>query len=215
MARDAETMGDPSTWDVARELGKQLIIPVGPYEPRVPTADEMNAVLPYLLDRATTFYEPRYFCENAELALANLLGMNVPRQGFPKKDGFSRHGYDWEGFNRDGLDLDGYNRQGLDRRGFNKDGFDKDGYNYYGYDKDGFNKKGRDQDGHTREERIAAQVNGWSDEFAAAIAAQVAQLQAETPTGSAPVKKATKRAPAAKKAAPRKKAPAKPALVAA
>jgi hypothetical protein len=171
--------GDPGTWEAARELGKQLNFPVGPYEARVPTADEMNAVLPYLMDRAARHYEDKYYCENAEIALAHLLGINVPRQGFPRSDGFSRHNVDWAGFSREGYDRDGYDREGYDRYGFDRERYNKEGYNRDGFDRDGFNKKGRDWYGNTREEKVAAEVGGWSDEFAAAIVAHLAQAGVE------------------------------------
>lgn len=204
MARNV--VGDPGTWEAARELGKQLNFPVGPYEPRVPTAEEMNAVLPYLLNRATRHYEDKYYCVNAEVALADLLGVNVPRQGFPRSDGYSRHGLDWNGFTKDGRDLDGYDREGYNRNGYDRRGYNRDGYNNYGYDHEGFNARGIDLNGSTREQVAAALVAGWSDDFAAAIAAHVAQLKAKEPVVVEEVapKKAAKRAPA--KAAPKKKA---------
>jgi hypothetical protein len=208
----AEEMGDPRTWETARALGKQLNFPVGPYDPRVPTPDEMNAVLPYLLNRATTFYEPKYFCANAELALANLLGVTVPRQGFPKQDGFSRHGYDWEGFNRRGLDMNGYNREGYDSNGFNKEGYNKAGLDYYGFDKEGYNAKGVDRSGHTREEAVQVLVGKWSPEFAAAIAAHVAELQVQQPAGDDVIDTPEVPKKVAKKAAVKKAAPAKAAV---
>jgi hypothetical protein len=189
-------VGDPGTWEAARELGKQLTIPVGPYEPRIPTADEMNAVFLYLLDRATRHYEKQYYCDNAEVAFAHLFGMNVPRQGFPRSDGFSRHGFDWNGYNVAGFDANGYNREGFNKYGLDKEGYNKDGYNDYGYDREGFNIRGTDQNGRTREEYITDLVTGWSDDFAAAIAAHVAQLKANEPVVKPTVaKKATKRAP--------------------
>jgi hypothetical protein len=195
MARDV--VGDPGTWEVARALGKQLIIPVGPYEPRVPTAEEMNAVLPYLINRATRHYEREYYCENAEVALAHLLGMNVPRQGFPRSDGYSRHNLDWEGYDKDGLDSAGRDREGFNRYGFNREGYNREGYDQYGYDKDGYDKDGRDRDGQTRDEALATLVGTWSPEFAAIIAEQInARMPAEkkTPAKRAPRKAAAKKA---------------------
>lgn len=189
--------GDPGTWETARELGKQLAFPVGPYKPRVPTADEMNAVLPYLMDRATRHYESAYYCTNAEVAFAHLLGVNVPRQGFPRSDGYSRHNLDWEGYDKNGYDADGRNREGYNRYGFNREGYNKEGYDQYGFDREGFNKKGLDQNGLTRDEGVAKQVAGWSEEYAAAIAAYVAQLQAQQPPAEAVVEE-PKKAPAKK-----------------
>lgn len=205
MARDV--VGDPGTWETARALGKQLNFPVGPYEARVPTAEEMNAVLPYILDRATRHYEREYYCENAEVALAHLLGVNVPRQGFPRSDGFSRHNLDWNGFSRDGFDREGFNREGFNRNGYDRSGFDKDGYNRDGYDRDGFNRKGVDWYGKTREKLVAELVEGWSDEMAAAVAAHMIQQGVELVAPEPPkkaVKKAAKKAVAPKKAPPRK-----------
>lgn len=218
--------GNPGTWEAARELGKQLTFPVGPYEARVPTADEMNAVLPYIMDRMSRFVTDKYYCENAEVTLAHILGINVPRFGFPDSSGYNNnarnhngYGRDWEGFDRNGLDVNGRNREGRDRNGYDKDGLDKDGYNYYGRDKEGFDRKGRNQAGHTRDEAIQALVIGWSDDFAVAIAIAVAQLKAADETVTVveavvtPAKKAAKAAPAkktattAKKGVPTKKAP--------
>lgn len=173
MRDNAESMGDPGTWETARELAKHLVIPVGPYTPRVPTPEEFNAVLPYILNRATTFYEPQYFCERAELALAHLLGMNVPRQGFPKADGYSRHGYDWEGYSRRGYDRDGYDREGYDADGYNRDGYNRENFDRYGFDRDGFNRTGCDRSGQTREAAIEELVRSWSDHYAAVIEAEL------------------------------------------
>jgi hypothetical protein len=168
----------------------------------------MNAVLPYILDRATRHYEREYYCQNAEVALAHLLGVNVPRQGFPRSDGFSRHNLDWDGYGKDGLDARGFNREGFNRDGLNKDGYNKDGFDRHGYNKDGFDKNGRDHQGHTAEEKVAALVSDWSDDFAAAIAEHVAkltQVEEAKPAKKAPAKKAA----TAKKGVPTKKAPAK------
>lgn len=220
MARDAEVAGNPGTWETARELGKQLKFPVGPYEARVPTADEMNAVLPYFMDRMSRFVTDKYFCENAELTFAHILGINVPAFGFPDSSGYNhntRHtrgyGRDWEGYDQHGYDQQGYNREGFDRNGCDKSGYNKDGYDRTGYDRDGFDKLGRDYNGRTREEHIQAIVNDWSDEFAAAIQAEVAKLLPPVePEPVKPVKKAAKKA-APKVAADRpnatRKAPAK------
>jgi hypothetical protein len=175
----------------------------------------MNAVLPYLMDRMSRFIVDKYYCENAEIAFSHVLGINVPRFGFPDSSGYNNnarnptgYGRDWEGYDRRGYDINGFKRDGFNDRGFNKDGFNKDGYDRFGHDKDGFNKDGRDVNGHTREEHVATLVTGWSLEFAAAIAVHVAQRAAAEPAvepvAAKPVKKA-----AAKKAAPVKKAPAK------
>jgi hypothetical protein len=193
-------VGDPGTWEAARELGKQLIIPVGPYEARVPTPEEFNAVVPYIINRSMRFCALRGNCGEAELNLAHVLGINVPRQGFPLSDGYSRGGYDWEGFNRDGQGMDGFNR---------------DGYNYNGYDRNGFNKAGRDAYGQTREQKVAADVAKWSDAYASLVAVHVAQLYIPEPAVEAP-KKVTKKAATKKdtaktpkKAAARKAVPRK------
>lgn len=178
----ADVTGDRNTWDAARELGKQLKIPVGPYEPRVPTADEMNAVLPYILDRMAKFAADKYYCENAELTMAHVLGINTPRQGFPTADGFNpRTGLDWEGYNRDGFDAGGFNRQGFNRRGFNREGRDAEGYNLYGYDQHGFDRNGRDDRGRTREEVAVEQVTQWSPQHLAAIRAKLIELGLDAP----------------------------------
>jgi hypothetical protein len=203
--------GDPGTWETARELGKQLTFPVGPYEARVPTADEMNAVLPYFMDRMSRFVTDKYFCDNAELTFAHILGINVPRFGFPDSSGFNnngRHsngyGRDWEGFDKNGLDHLGYNKEGRDQRGYDKEGFGEDGYNLYGRDREGFDKKGRDPDGRTRAEQVDTLIGTWSDDFAAAIAAHVAERLTTEPPAPTPAEKATKKAATAKKATPKK-----------
>lgn len=162
MAGLADVQGDRNTWDTARELGKQLKFPVGPYEARVPTADEMNAVLPYLMDRMARFAADKYFCENAEITFSHVLGINVPRQGFPDSSGYNyKSGLDWEGYNRDGYDREGYDRKGFDRRGFGKDGY---------------NAEGRDRNGHTREEAALALINGWSKQQLAAMKSQLTEM---------------------------------------
>ena len=187
------------TWDAARELGKQLNFPVGPYDPRVPTADEMNAVLPYIINRMAQFAADKYFCENAELTMAHVLGINTPRNGFPTADGYNpRTGRDWEGYNREGWDENGYNREGYDHRGL---------------DRHGFNKEGRNRNGKTREEMAKQEIAGWSDEHIAAVRAQLIQMKlidpsldaatndtmtvvaAEETTAEAPKKAPVKRAP--------------------
>lgn len=229
MERDAETAGGPGTWETARELGKQLKFPVGPYEPRVPTADEMNAILPYLMDRISRFITDKYFCENAELTFAHALGINVPAYGFPDSSGYnhnSRHtrgyGRDWEGYDEAGYNQQGFNREGLDRYGCDKEGYDKDGYDRSGYDRLGFNRDGRDYNGRTREEGIKQLVDGWSDEFAEAVFAEVAKLNLPEPEPPKPAKKAAKKAaaraadrPHATRKAPVKKATKKAVPVAA
>lgn len=209
MAGLADVQGDRNTWETARELGKQLKFPVGPYEARVPTADEMNAVLPYLMDRMARFAADKYFCENAEITFAHVLGINVPRQGFPDSSGFNyKSGLDWEGYNRDGFDRNGYNREGFDYRGFNKEGYNKDGFDVRGFDRDGFNKDGRDRNGLTREEGAQKLVEDWSKEQLDAMRNQLASMglfeavsdsakkAAEEIKAAAP-KKATRKAPKA------------------
>lgn len=190
MARMADVEGNPGTWEVARELGKQLNIPVGPYEARVPTAAEMNAVLPYIMDRVARFAADKYFCENAEITLAHVLGINTPREGFPDSTGFCyRTGRDYEGYDRNGRDRNGYDRDGYDGNGRDREGYNRDGYDREGYDREGYDQRGRDYDGRTREEAVAALVGGWSDDFAAVIAAHVAKLQqpvAEQPAAKQP-----------------------------
>lgn len=213
----SEEHDDPDTWRVARDLAKHLVIPVGPYDPRVPTPEEFNAVLPYLINRAAKFYRERYFCENAELTLAHLLGMNVPSQGFPEADGYSRKGYDWAGYTRDGFDANGYNREGFDRKGFDKKGRNAEGFDRYGYDVDGFNKDGINMNGKTRKEHIELLVSKWSDEFSALVAAEAmkrfpdlaeaeAEPQPEPTKAKAQPRKATARptraAPRAKRRQP-------------
>lgn len=196
MARD--------TWDAARELGKSLQFPVGPYEARVPTPAEMNAVLPYIVDRAARFFADKYYCENAEVTLSHVLGINVPRQGFPTSDGYSRHGLDWGGYSKDGYDRDGYDRNGFSRYNLDREGYDRNGYDRNGYDRAGFNARGRDYNNRTREEGVKLLVEGWSDNFAAVMAAHLAALNAPVEEAAAPAK-ATKRA-VKKAAAPAKKA---------
>lgn len=222
MAGLADVQGDRNTWEAARELGKQLKFPVGPYEARVPTADEMNAVLPYLMDRMARFAADKYFCENAEITFSHVLGINVPRQGFPDSSGYNyKSGLDWEGYNRDGYDREGYNREGLDYRGFDRNGYNKDGFDRRGYDKDGYNVEGRDHNGHTREEAAVALVNGWSKQHLAAMKSQLTEMgllfesvsdaakdvAASTEAATAAVKKATRATKA--KAAPKTAAPKK------
>jgi hypothetical protein len=215
------TNGDPRSWEKARELGKQLALPTGPYEARVPTADEMNAVLPYIMDRMARFAREKYFCENAEITFAHILGINAPRYGFPDSSGYNaKSGRNIEGFNRDGYDPNGFNKDGLDRYGFNRDGYDKNGYNRDGFDKYGFNAAGRDYYGNTREQLVTKEVTGWSDEFAAAIAAHLAQLEAakEPPAevmeavAEAPTKKTARQTPPKKTAAGAKKGTVKKAV---
>jgi hypothetical protein len=178
-------VGDPGTWEAARELGKQLIIPVGPYEARVPTPEELNTVFLYLMNRSMRFCAVRGNCGEAELNFAHVFGINVPRQGFPTSEGWSRSGHDWNGF---------------DRNGWHYDGFNREGYSRDGYDRTGFNKAGRDYCGQTREQKVAAEIAKWSDAYAALVAAHVAQLYTPEPAVEAP-KKATKKAATKKDAA--------------
>lgn len=206
MAGLVNVEGDPGTWRTARELGKELSFPVGPYEARVPTAEEMNVVLPYIMDRMARFARDKYFCENAEITFAHILGINVPRFGFPDSSGFNpKTGRDWEGRDRDGLDTNGLNREGFNRYGYDRDGFNKDGYNQDGFDKEGFNKEGLDWYGNSREQKIINQVTGWSDDFAAVIAAHVLQLKAAEPVVEPVVTETPKKAAARKTAATAKK----------
>lgn len=218
MAGLADVQGDRNTWDTARELGKKLNFPVGPYEARVPTADEMNAVLPYIMDRMARFAADKYFCENAEITFAHVLGINVPRQGFPDSSGYNyKSGLDWEGYTKDGYNREGYNREGYDYNGFDKAGYNKDGFDRRGFDREGYNSEGRDRNGRTREEGALDLINGWSKEHLAAIKAQLTEMgvaAAEAATavegvteGVKAVADAVAKAPARKPAA--KRAPAK------
>lgn len=178
-------VGDPGTWEVARELGKQLNIPVGPYEARVPTPEELNAVFLYILNRSMRFCASRGNCGEAELNFAHVFGINVPRQGFPTSEGWSRSGYDWTGY---------------DRNGWHFEGYDREGYNRDGYDRTGFNKAGRNFYGQTREQQVTADVAKWSDAYAALVAAHVARVYTPEPAVETP-KKTAKKAAAKKDAA--------------
>lgn len=202
MAGLADVKGDPGTWEIARALGRELDFPVGPYEARVPTANEMNAVLPYIVDRFARFAAGKYFCENAEITLAHVLGITVPRQGFPDSSGYNpKTGLDWLGFNKDGFDQNGCDRTGFNRYGRDKDGFDREGYNQDGFDREGYNRKGTDWYGTSREAKVTAEVAGWTDMYAAAIAAHIATLNVEAPP---PAKAPTKKAATKKTATPKK-----------
>ena len=157
--------------------------PDGKYEVTKPTTEQINAVLPWLVDAAVTTAKTSgycaYFNDAFPKVFSKLLDKNDP--AFPRRfynaDGFDCQGRDRDGFDKDGY-KNGYNRDGFDVTGFDQHGYNADGYNHRGYSREGFNRDGLDRYGRSREQVAADLVKGWSPEHVATVRAKLAARNA-------------------------------------
>lgn len=142
----------------------------GSYTVVKPSAAELSAVKPYLIDKIVRWAQDEGHCETVEDALNTVFGAR-PANDWRDSDGFDCYGFDVNGYNAAGLDENGYDKDGFDSGGFGKDGYNKEGYNYQGFnaqgwDKEGYNNRGYNAEGVNRkgeqDGRFETYVNGLS-----------------------------------------------------
>lgn len=113
----------------------QVTLPTEAYTPEQPTAEQLQAVLPWLLDRAVRHGRGSRYCSAYEEAFAEVFAITRPDNGFLDSTGFSCDGRDAQGFDPQGRDRNGRDRNGYDRDGYDADGFNSKGKHYYGDDR--------------------------------------------------------------------------------
>lgn len=156
----------------------QVTLPTEAYTPLQPTAEQLQAVLPWVLDRTVRHGRDSRYCSAYETAFAEIFGITRPENGF----------LDSAGLNCDGRDAQGFDAQGRDRRGYDRNGYDRDGY-----DCDGFNRRGKHIYGDDRTTVVKDAVSKMSPAHRAEYIAQLTALAAEADT-AAPAKKTVRAA---------------------
>lgn len=155
----------------------QVTLPTEAYTPVQPTPEQLQAILPWVLDRTVRHGRDSRYCTAYEQAFAEVFAITRPDNGF----------LDSAGFSCDGRDAQGFDPQGRDRNGRDRDGYDRDGY-----DADGFNRKGKHYYGDDRATVVKGAISKMSPAQRAEYVAQLAALAA-TDTGTAAPAKATSR----------------------
>lgn len=150
------------------------------YDAPRPTQEQLNAVLPWLVDKTITWAQKHRHCDTVSHALGTIIDPDGQwdRNSFYSAAGYDCYGMDRQGFNAEGYDKNGRDKDGRDSEGYDRYGFNADGFDYRGRDKDGFNAQGFDRNGKTRADAIAELVGGWSPAHLQAMAAKLAERQA-------------------------------------
>jgi hypothetical protein len=132
-------------------------LPTGPYRVLRPSTREAEPYLPWLIDKAVRVGRDNGYGNLVDQGLTLILadlGVRTPAGGF--------------------VDSDGRNANGVRNGGYDANGFGADGFNRQGFDKDGFNRDGVNANGEDRDDVIAAMVDSWDSDTAAAYAAALA-----------------------------------------
>ena len=131
------------------------------YDATKPTAAELKAVRPYVVDRVIRWSQEggasngEPYCEIVEQALTHVFGRS-PAAGWRDSEGFDCEGFDINNRGRDGRDEEGYDLEDYDEDGIHRetrrtvDGFDRYGYDLFGFNKDGFDSRGWHRNGVER-----------------------------------------------------------------
>jgi hypothetical protein len=154
----------------------QVTLPTEAYAPEPPTADQLQAILPWVLDRTVRHGRDSRYCAAYEVAFAEVFAITRPENGFIDSDGLSC----------DGRDAQGFDAQGRDRNGRDRDGYDRDGY-----DADGFNRKGKHFYGHDRTTMVKNALSKMGPAQRAEYAAQLTALLADS-DAAAPAKRTSR-----------------------
>jgi hypothetical protein len=170
-----------------------LEAPEGKYTAVKPTDEQLEAVLPFIIDKTVRWAQVNGHCSVVSAGLINLIedGRWDGAVTLFSADGRDCYGYDRAGFNTEGYDANGRDKDGYNLYGRNRDGYDKAGYDRNGYDKAGFNADGANRHGKTREQVAAELVKGWTPEYLALVAAKLAERQAAAAAASVVTEAAT------------------------